>query len=457
VAKDAVALQQKYPDIRICGDYSGSLSNEHERIVLLDDRGNPADDVHYYEGGRWPVFADGGGSSLELRNPWADNASAEAWEASMEDHRSQWRHYSYTGVAQKPVYEPAIHFHEFVMGLLDEGQVLLDNISVIENPYTDPVELIQNGTFEADQIDSLPEKWRIQGTHERSRIIHDPDNPQNKVLHLVADGPTNYLCNHAETTLAGGRTVVDGREYMISYDAKWIAGSPQLRTELYYNDVPKTTILDMPALAGTPGRQNSTFETNIGPTYDDLAQYPIVPSSQEDVSVSVRANDPDGIASLTLWFALDGSPPWDALAMTKGTADVYSATIPAQSHGTVVQFYVEGQDAQGALSCYPAAGPGTRVLFMADDSASNRNTPDERQEIRLIMTSADTSWALRSSTMGERSSTMCAFDYGAVCSAARIRADSDTISAFNRTTCFGVYTRVSLPGRDPRKRYWPNI
>jgi len=392
VAKDAAALKQKYPGIRICGDYSGKLANGHEQIVLLDSRGNPADEVHYYDGAPWPQFADGGGSSLELRNPWADNARAEAWKASKEDYRAQWHHYSYTAVARKPVYEPAIYFHEFVMGLLDEGQVLLDNISVVENPYTNPVELIQNGTFEADEIDTLPAKWRIQGTHDRSRVVQDPNDAQNKVLYLVADGPADYLCNHAETTLAGGRTVADGREYRISYDAKWVMGSPQLRTELYYNNVPKTTIVDMPAFSGTPGGQNSTYESNVGPTYSDLAQRPIVPSSQESVSISVRANDPNGVASLTLWFAVDGTMTWTAVPMTKGAGDIYSATIPGHANGTVVQFYVEGRDEKGALSWYPAAGADSRALFLVDDSAPRRNTTDKRQEMRLIMTSADTNF-----------------------------------------------------------------
>ena len=48
----------------------------------------------------WP--ADGGGSSLELRDPRADNARAEAWAASREDIQSEWRSYSYRGVALDP-------------------------------------------------------------------------------------------------------------------------------------------------------------------------------------------------------------------------------------------------------------------------------------------------------------------------------------------------------------------
>ena len=90
VANDADALRAKYPDIVVVGNFSGTLSDFGERIALVDARGNPADEVHYYDDGRWPQFADGGGSSLELRDPKADNASAEAWAASDETGNSQW-------------------------------------------------------------------------------------------------------------------------------------------------------------------------------------------------------------------------------------------------------------------------------------------------------------------------------------------------------------------------------
>ena len=88
VASDAAAFTNAHPGVAVVGDLSGQLSNKGERLVLLDAAGNPADEVHYFDGGRWPGWADGGGSSLELRDPRADNGSAEAWAASREDTRA---------------------------------------------------------------------------------------------------------------------------------------------------------------------------------------------------------------------------------------------------------------------------------------------------------------------------------------------------------------------------------
>ena len=108
----------------------------------------------------------------------------------------------------------------------------------------------------------------------------DPDNPANHVLHLVATGPTEHLHNHLETTLANGRSVVNGREYQVSFRAKWLIGNNRLNTRLYFNRVAKTTELAMPAQHGTPGARNSTTVARTGPTFLDLAHSPIVPNSR---------------------------------------------------------------------------------------------------------------------------------------------------------------------------------
>ena len=76
---------------------------------------------------------------------------------------------------------------EFILGLLMSGEVLLDDISLIEDPGGANTELISNGTFESDTINSEPADWRIIGNHH-SEIIIDPDDGGNQVLHLTANG-----------------------------------------------------------------------------------------------------------------------------------------------------------------------------------------------------------------------------------------------------------------------------
>src|SRR5205085_3279298 len=134
-------------------------------------------------------------------------------------------------------------------------------------------------------------------------------------------GGTEHMSNHGETTFVGNRDVVNGREYLISFRAKWISGSRQFHTRLFFNRLPHTTLLDAPALRGTPGTRNTSFTANIGPTYDEFQHSPAVPAPLAPVTVTLRASDPDGVSALILWWAVDGGS-WTSVPMTLDVSTV---------------------------------------------------------------------------------------------------------------------------------------
>ncbi len=386
VARDHLSLLSQYPSIAVVGDFKGRLPNSGGKVQLTDANGNVADEVVYFDDRPWPAMADGYNASLELRNPNADNSNPQSWYASDESGKSQWKTYTYRGVAQpSSVSEPDSQWREFVIGMLDAGQILLDNISVIEDPDGTKIQLIQNGTFETSPADS---KWRLLGSHRHGTVIPDPDNPQNHVLNLISTGPTDHMHNHIETTLASGRSIINGRTYEISFRAKWISGSNQLNTRLYFNRLAKTTLIDKPRLNGTPGTQNSCYQSNPGPVFSNLTHKPAVPQNFEPVNVSVEANDPQGIATVTLYWRLDGRT-WNTSAMTVQSNGTYAGIIPAQTAGTVVQFYVQAADQQGAVSTAPAAGPDSRALYRVNDGLAATNG---LHNVRIIMTAQDDAW-----------------------------------------------------------------
>lgn len=378
VAKDPAALQIKFPGLTALGPFSGSLSGSGENLVLRDGDDNPADSVHYHDDGRWPEAADGGGSSLELREPRADNSAGENWAASNESSRSAWQTYTYEGVAAASPVGPDGQWHEFVLGLLDKGEVLLDDISVIQSPATSPVQLLQNGAFTSDAS-----KWRIIGNHAGS-VIDDPNQLGNKVLRLVSTGSTDHMSNHAETTFASGLTVTNGLTYRISFRAKWICGCRQLNTRLYFNRLAKTNVLDGHAQFGTPGAVNTAFIANVGPTYSAMLHEPAVPAAFAPVTVSISAKDPDNVTAMTLWSRPDGGA-WNSQPMTMN-GDRYSAQLAGRAAGTVVQFYVEGTDSQNVKSTFPAAGQNSRALYKVNDGLAATNG---LHNLRTVMLAAD--------------------------------------------------------------------
>ncbi len=382
VAKDPLALKAKFRRLNALGPFSNSLSSSGERLVLRDANDNPADTVHYSDDGRWPEAADGGGSSLELRDPRADNNAGATWAASNESSRSAWQTYTYVGVAVASAVGPDTQWREFVLGLLDKGEVLLDDITVTESPTgTTPVQLLQNTAFTVDAS-----KWRIMGNHSGT-VIEDPDQPGNKVLRLIATGSTDHMSNHAETTFASNRSVVNGRTYRISYRAKWISGCRQLNTRLYFNRLAKTTVLDGHHLYGTPGSANTAAVANIGPTYAALQHQPAVPAALSPVTVSVDAADPDNVAAMVLWSRVE-SGAWSSQPMAQDAAQPqrYAATLPGRSAGTIVQFYVEGTDGQGAVTTFPAAGPDSRALYKVNDGLARTNG---LHNVRLVTLTED--------------------------------------------------------------------
>ncbi len=107
---DKTGFEQSYPQLNIAGQWEGSLSRRGERLRLVNAIGNRVDEVAYFDGGRWPSRADGGGSSLELIDPHANNQSAESWDASVNE--GGWQTISYRGRGMSPSGDPT-RYQEF--------------------------------------------------------------------------------------------------------------------------------------------------------------------------------------------------------------------------------------------------------------------------------------------------------------------------------------------------------
>ncbi|MDB4265154.1 lamin tail domain-containing protein [bacterium] len=385
IAEDETALSAKYPGITIIGDYSGRLGNGGDLIVLEDGNGNPADEVQYFESGSWHEAADGGGSSLELRDPFADNSEAGAWAASDESSRSSWQTYTYEGVAEDDGFGDNM-WHELQLGLLDAGEFLLDDVSVIEDGST---EFIQNGNFDSDTVGGTPDKWRAIGTHGshgQTVVVNDPDDGGNQCLHVVATGATENKHNKLETTFANSEQVVVGRSYRIQFRAKWLSGSNQLNSRLYFNFLQRTNLIAVPDQWGTPGAVNSVQVSNAGPTFSELRHSPVVPNAGDSTTVSVAAADVDGINQLTLFYSTNGSPFLN-VGMSLAADGRYRGVIPGQNASTIVRFYIRGVDDSNQVSFFPADAASGGAFYKVQDGLAL--TQGIRKNLRIIMSESD--------------------------------------------------------------------
>lgn len=368
VAKNAAALSGAHPGISVIGDFSGSLSNRDDEVRVEDANGNTVNAVHYYSGGRWDDRADGGGSSLELRHPAMDNSVPEAWAASDESRKAPWHVIDYTASGAPPAgSNDPTQYHEFITGLLAAGVVEIDDVSVREVTANNR-ELIQSGNFEGGSAAF----WRLLGNHGGhglSRVVDDPLAPGNKVLRLVATGPTEHMHNHAETTLKSGNSYValsSTATYRISLRARWVSGMPRLHTRLYFNRAARQHILPTAEKTGTPGARNSGFQPVPAPTFHHLSHLPVVPPPNAPATVRVEVRDAAALQSVNLKWRPDGGE-WQTLPMSAERPGTYTGDIPAQRAATLVQFYIEASNSLGGTATFPAAGADSRALIKWGD------------------------------------------------------------------------------------------
>lgn len=382
IAKDAGALQQLWPEVasKISGNFAGKLS-PLERFLLRDARGNPVSETRVYE----KEWSDGGGSSLELKDPLADENLSEAWADSDESARGQWTEVRYRMKAGQS-FGPT-RWNEFRLGLLDNGVVLVDDVSVIRDPDGARLELIQNGGFETT---TGPVHWRWMGTHQGA-FVPDPDQPKNTVLRLSTTGRAIMNHNHVESTFLNNVPLVTGQVYKVSYRARWVAGSGQVSTRAYFSQLAQVHALPAPERGGTPGSTNSRRVANRGPALRELHHSPVVPTAGQTVRVAVSAADPDGVAGVTLFYRVNPGPSFSSIPMVSSDSVTWEGVIPTQAAGKIVQFYVSAADSAGATSMAPEQGPDSRALLQFAD---NQKTSLPVHELRLIMLDSDRDFLL---------------------------------------------------------------
>ena len=144
----------------------GALANGGERLRLIDTLGNVVDQLHYIDGGEWPRWADGGGSSLELIDAFADNAVGSAWDASDDAEEATVGHFEYEGRFLAP------SEHELHFALVGAGIAQVDDVQVrrLENRLDVNTELLEIGaSWRFFRGRSAPAgEWRTAGFDDNS-------------------------------------------------------------------------------------------------------------------------------------------------------------------------------------------------------------------------------------------------------------------------------------------------
>lgn len=375
VAKSAARLRSSYPQLspaNLVGDFSGTLGDGGERVALsfpdqitsTNSSGGVVtntihivvDEVTYGTGGRWGRWSDGGGSSLELRDPRADRRRAPNWADSDETAKSPWVAVAATGIADNGN-QTANGLELFLYGA---GEALVDNVEVIGPGGTN---LVANFDFENGTTN-----WVFQGNHGASSWETGEGFQSARSLHVRATGPGHTGPNRIRVPL---RTAVgNGQTVTIRARARWLAGTGNIHFRLHGNWHEASGYLLAARDLGTPGRVNSRRSPGVGPAIRDVAHWPVLPSVSQPVRVTARVDDPDGLADLTLRWRRDPATNYTDVPMLNHGAGLYSATIPAAGSAALGAFYIAATDGSpvAATATFPADAPVRECLVRWGES-----------------------------------------------------------------------------------------
>ncbi len=365
VGKNTAELFANYTNLSTAntyGNYSGKLSHNGELVVLSQPESYfgtntiyvEEDQVTYGTGGRWGEWSAGGGSSLELIDPHSNHRLAANWGDSDETQKSSWVTISSTGVVNNGAnFGTNIDYAQ--IGLLDDGECLVDNLEVIYNG----VNYISDGTFES----GFGTDWSFQGCMVRSSL-ENTGYQSSHSLHIRSSDKIWTAVNSCQVAL-NPNSLAAGNSVTLQFQARWLRGWPEALLRLHGNWLEATGAMPVPANLGTPGGPNSQYVTNAGPAVYNVTHTPSVPAASQPVVVTAQTHDPDGIKGLTLYYRIDPATTYTPVAMNdKGTAGdaiagdgVYSAIIPGQTAGQIVAFYIAATDNQAAATRFPALRP----------------------------------------------------------------------------------------------------
>jgi hypothetical protein len=346
------------------GNYDGNLNNGGERVALsapdydVNTNGSGqvitnisfryvVNELTYGTGGRWSLWSDGDGSSLELIDPDSDNSQPANWADSDETQKSSWTSFENTGPIDwtQTGQGAGDTVHIFLLGV---GECIVDDVEVRNGSNQ---LCLANSTFETGIVN-----WDVRGSHDQS--VSDNNGFIGKGMRIRAGSRGDNGINRIRATL--NPQILSGTATLRA-KARWLRGFPEVLIRMHGGGIEAFGRLPVPKNLGTPGTINSRAVTNAGPAIYDVTHSPALPAANQPVRITARVNDPDGISSLVVRFRVDPLNTFTNVVMVDngtGADDVagdglFSATVGGFNTGTTVAFHVQAIDGTGVTNLFP--------------------------------------------------------------------------------------------------------
>ncbi|MHA3775157.1 DUF7453 family protein [Verrucomicrobiota bacterium sgz303538] len=211
VTNSVAAFRARYGETpRLAGQWvSGSLSNSGERIVLRDVDGTIIQDFTYSDTEPWPVAADGGGRSLEIKDTTANYNDPASWTASVRLAGSPGR----IGTNAAPVAT-----NDVLHPVLDSLPLLLNVLANDSDPDGDVTTIVDLGTPEHGSVTTDGNIIRYQpglnftGNDTFSYTISDGVNGVATAVVTLQNAQPTALADTLHVPWTAGPLVLNVRE-----------------------------------------------------------------------------------------------------------------------------------------------------------------------------------------------------------------------------------------------------
>jgi hypothetical protein len=368
ISENPTAVLTKY-GVSSLGPYAGKLDNDGEKVTLRDSLGVIQDEVDYGMGFPWPTVGDAPGDSLELISPALDNDLGGSWRSSQSialteqllfDLNSTWLYFKGTAEpsATTGAWRQASGYDDSAwltgqaaVGYSSESGEqgwIMTTLSDMNGQYTS---VYFRKTFDVANLFSLTslllETRYDDGINiwiNGQRVAYANVSGENLAYTDTASSPIE--CDELIPF-----TVDDPKSFLYATGnviAVQLLNCSKSSSSDAFFDCQLTAIYGSHE-GPTPGAINSVYAANAPPQIRQVDNSPNSPVAGQDVAITAKVTDPDGVADVQLKYQL--VYPGDYIAIN-------DARYNNDGYWTAVTMYDNGSHGDAT----PADGVYTAVL-----------------------------------------------------------------------------------------------
>ena len=300
------------------GPWVGKLNNEGERITLRDSDGEQVDEVEYKLGFPWPTVGCPPGYSIELVNPWQDNDLGGSWRPSepnsigepttLIEGGARWKYFEGYSEASEPNTRRwrEIEFDDssWSNGDLAIGygedfiDTPLDMLGHYRSVYLRKEFYVADagaiGGLELDVIYDDGFNAYINNDHVQNANMEADEMPYDG----EARGAREDFSWNTFTLPAPSGYLKQGTNVLaIHLHNASLSGSGDCFLDVRLEATPF-------AAGPSPDRRNTSYTDNTPPHMRQVDHSPKQPQGGEDVTITAKVTDSDGVEYVVLFYQL---------------------------------------------------------------------------------------------------------------------------------------------------------